>query len=523
MQPTLPVAGERGSAAQDVDELAAKFPQLEILHLVGHGGMGDVYCARQKSLNRLVALKIIRPESRSQQGFADRFIREAQALAHLSHPNIVTVHDFGQADGVYYFIMEYIDGINLRQMLHAGKLGPAQALEIVPSVCDALQYAHDRGVVHRDIKPENIMVDAEGNVKIADFGLAKLLDKKSTEPNLTRAHQVMGTMHYMAPEQFERPLDVDHRADIYSLGVVIYELLTGELPLGRFPPPSRKASIDVRLDEIVLHSLEKEPEQRYQRVSDVKSAMESLGPMNAYAADAYQQAGYSPVAPAPPRKQKLGQPIHAPRRSNGLFGVVSDPQSYRNIAYLLLSFPLGLMFFVFTVVGLSVGFSTLIIWVGALILVLTFLGIKAATGIERRLAVHMLGISIPLRATTAANWPPQKKTIFEKAKSLIFSRESWAGAGYLLAKLPLGIVSFTAVIALMAVSVGLMASPALTMIDSLIIEFADFEITRPYQAAPLALAGLVTFILSLHIFKGLAWIHGQWAKICLKRLPNLRS
>ncbi|MEO1530404.1 MAG: protein kinase, partial [Planctomycetota bacterium] len=204
-------------------ELASRFPQLEILHLVARGGMGDVYCARQTSLNRLVALKIIRPDVQATPGFADRFIREAKALAQLNHPNIVTVYDFGQAEGVHYFMMEYIDGINLRQMLTTGKLHPRQALEIVPSVCDALHFAHGNGIVHRDIKPENILVDANGNVKIADFGLAKLLGKQTAETTLTRANQVMGTVHYMAPEQVERPMDVDHRADIYSLGVVIYE------------------------------------------------------------------------------------------------------------------------------------------------------------------------------------------------------------------------------------------------------------------------------------------------------------
>ena len=262
-------------------ELARHFPQLEILELLGQGGMGAVYKARQRQLNRLVALKILPPEVAGDPAFAERFTREAQALAQFNHPHVVTVHDFGEAGGLFYFIMEFVDGVNLRQMLAGGNLEPREALAIVPQICEALQYAHDDGVVHRDIKPENILIDKKGRVKIADFGLAKLLRRDDTPAGraaftLTGSQQVMGTPHYMAPEQMERPLSVDHRADIYSLGVVFYEMLTGELPLGRFAPPSQKVEIDVRLDEVVLRSLEKEPERRYQHASDVKTEVETI-------------------------------------------------------------------------------------------------------------------------------------------------------------------------------------------------------------------------------------------------------
>lgn len=255
-------------------ELARYFPQLEILELLGRGGMGAVYKARQASLDRIVALKILPPETGRDLAFADRFMREARALARLNHPHIVAIYESGEAQGLFYFMMEYVDGVNLRQAMHAGGVTAAQALAIVPQVCDALQYAHDEGVVHRDVKPENILLDKNGRVKIVDFGLSKLLSHDVLEPVLTATHQVMGTLRYMAPEQLEGTRSVDHRADIYSLGVVFYELLTGELPIGRFTPPSKKVQIDVRLDEVVLRALEKEPALRYQHAGDVRTAIE---------------------------------------------------------------------------------------------------------------------------------------------------------------------------------------------------------------------------------------------------------
>jgi serine/threonine protein kinase len=259
-----------------IEELAPRFPQLEILELVGRGGMGAVYKARQRGLDRLVALKILPRGAAKDPSFAERFAREARALARLSHPNIVAVHDSGEAGGLYFFAMEYVDGMNLRQMILARTAGTREALQIVMQVCDALQYAHEEGVVHRDIKPENILLDRRGRVKIADFGLAKLLQGRPEDLTLTGTHQSMGTPHYMAPEQLEKPASVDHRADIYSLGVVFYELLTGELPLGRFAPPSSKIQIDVRLDDVVLKTLSKEPELRYQQASQMKSDVETV-------------------------------------------------------------------------------------------------------------------------------------------------------------------------------------------------------------------------------------------------------
>ena len=282
-QPSPPT-GASGFVPPTAEELAARFPQLEILELLGRGGMGAVYKARQPGLDRLVALKILPPEIGSDPAFAERFTREARALARLSQPNIVAVYDFGHtSDGLFYFLMEYVDGVNLRQAIQSGCMSPKEALAIVPQICDALQFAHDEGIVHRDIKPENVLVDKRGRVKIADFGLAKLLGQAPGDVCLTATQQVMGTLRYMAPEQMEGTKAVDHRADIYSLGVVFYELLTGEVPVGRFAPPSKKVQIDVRLDEVVLRAMEEKPEQRYQQVSEVKARVEAIseGPLQA--------------------------------------------------------------------------------------------------------------------------------------------------------------------------------------------------------------------------------------------------
>ncbi len=295
----------------EVTELAALFPELEIIRLLGRGGMGAVYQARQKDLDRVVALKILPPEMGHDPAFAQRFTGEAQAMARLNHPHIVTLYEFGQRSGpssvvsgpkerspeilgetsgipvppaplatdhcprnagLYFFIMEYVDGVNLRGLLDSGHVSPKEALAIVPQICEALQYAHEQGIVHRDIKPENILLSKQGVVKIADFGLAKLMGRTTAGAG----EKVIGTPRYMAPEQLEHPADVDHRADIYSLGVVFYQMLTGELPAKRLEPPSHKVQIDVRLDQIVLRALEQSPELRFQNATQFKTEVETV-------------------------------------------------------------------------------------------------------------------------------------------------------------------------------------------------------------------------------------------------------
>jgi len=291
MQPTQD--GESAAALPPMtpEELAPHFPQLEILECLGRGGMGVVYKARQKSLNRLVALKLLAPERADDPQFAARFEKEAQALAALSHPHIVSVFDFGVTQTLlserpfYYLLMEFVDGVNLRQLLQSKRLTPKEALSIVPPVCDALQCAHDHSIVHRDIKPENLLIDKSGVVKIADFGVAKIVDGRGAlrrardsdtdESDGTQPVPTMpfGTPAYAAPEQQNG--HADHRADIYSLGVVLYEMLTGERPKDKLEAPSKRVQVDIRIDEIVLRALEKTPELRFATAEEFRTQVEA--------------------------------------------------------------------------------------------------------------------------------------------------------------------------------------------------------------------------------------------------------
>lgn len=256
-------------------KVQAVLPGYQLLTCLGRGGVGAVFRAHDMRLDREVAVKVLLPAPDEVQGWHERFLREAKALARLNHPGIVRVFDYGQSDELAWIVLEFVDGANLRQVMSEGGLKPAEALAIVPQICDALQYAHDQGVVHRDVKPENVLLDERGNVRIADFGLAKLTDAGATW-QLTGSAQAMGTLRYMAPEQLERPKEVDHRADIFSLGVVFYEMLTGQVPAGAVQPPSSKAGGDPRLDDVVMKSMEREPEERFQRVDDLSRELEDL-------------------------------------------------------------------------------------------------------------------------------------------------------------------------------------------------------------------------------------------------------
>ena len=279
----------------DMEAIRQAFPQLEILERIGRGGMGTVFKARQPKLDRFVAVKILSEKLAANPSFAERFAREGKLLATLNHPNIVAVYDYGEADGFFYLILEHVDGVNLRQAMREKRFTPEQAIGIVPKICDALQYAHEEGILHRDIKPENILLDVKGRVKIADFGIAGVArgtengamtpksdlpkdDLASDQENekLTETGQILGTPSYMAPEQLDDPNRVDHRADIYSLGVVFYELLTGELPKGDFPVPSEKTPVGAEVDEIVQKALQRERDKRYQSAADMKTHIETV-------------------------------------------------------------------------------------------------------------------------------------------------------------------------------------------------------------------------------------------------------
>jgi serine/threonine protein kinase len=285
MAPTQPDA--EAAAAQKTlapEELAPHFPQLEILECLGRGGMGVVYKARQKTLNRFVALKLLAPERVRDAKFAERFTREAQALAALNHPNIVTIYDFGQAGGFYFLLMEFVDGLNLRQLLRARKFTPEEALAIVPPLCDALQFAHDRGIVHRDIKPENLLLDKAGRVKVADFGIAKMLgtangggNSGETPPGERHAQRRgHARLQRARTESPIRSAWTAARTFIRSAWSST-KCSPANCP-GKFEPPSRKVQIDVRLDEVVLRALEKKPELRYQQASEVKTNQPNTQP-----------------------------------------------------------------------------------------------------------------------------------------------------------------------------------------------------------------------------------------------------
>lgn len=258
--------------APTVADLSVAFPELAVHAQIGQGGMAAVYRATQIRLGRPVALKVMRPDLAKEPQFVQRFVREAKALAVLSNPHVLTIHDFGERAGWCYLVTEYIDGANLRELMQLGRLSPEEVLRIVPQICAGLHFAHQHGVVHRDIKPENVLVDRHGGVKLADFGLAKLAGVPG--PALTHSSVVMGTPHYMAPEQWRGSADVDHRADIYSLGVVLYELLTGRLPVGAYAPASAQPGVPAGIDQVVQRSLQQEPELRYQSARDVQQDLE---------------------------------------------------------------------------------------------------------------------------------------------------------------------------------------------------------------------------------------------------------
>jgi serine/threonine protein kinase len=270
-----PMSPSRGFEPPTPEALNALLPGLEVLEMVGRGGMGAVYRAVHKKLDRDVAVKILPPELGEDPAFAERFVREARTMARLGHPYVVTVLDFGEAGGVFYLVLEFVEGWSLRELLRAGPPPAEKALQLAQEIAEALQYAHERGIVHRDVKPENVLVGEDGHVRIADFGLAKLLDPCREDPTLTGTRQAVGTPHYMSPEQTDRPDEVDARSDLFSLGVMLYELLTGDLPRGRFAPPSKRVAVGSDVDEVVLRALEPDPAERFESAAEMRAAIQT--------------------------------------------------------------------------------------------------------------------------------------------------------------------------------------------------------------------------------------------------------
>ncbi len=253
----------------DKTELLPAIEDYEILDIIGEGGIAQIYKARQKSLGRLVAIKILFPELTHDPEIVRRFDREAITIAALNHPNIVHVIDKGQAGNRYYFVMEYVDGTSFKEIMYNKKYAIRDKLEVIVMILKGLDYAHKNGVIHRDIKPANILIDSNGNALLADFGIAQIFN--ATDSENTKLDVVMGTLAYMSPEQRESSARVDLTTDIFAVGVMIYEILTGKRPMGKFRMPSElNSKLPKRFDDIITHCLDENPSARYQSAVELK-------------------------------------------------------------------------------------------------------------------------------------------------------------------------------------------------------------------------------------------------------------
>ena len=258
--------------------------RYRILRKLGTGGMANVYLAEDEVLGRRVAIKILNDRHAGDDQFVERFRREAKNAASLSHPNIVSIYDRGEAEGTYYIAMEYLDGRSLKELIVARGPAPIHlAIDYARQILAAIRFAHRHGIVHRDIKPHNVLVDAEGRVKVTDFGIARAGTSQMTE-----AGSIVGTAQYLSPEQ-ARGTDVDQRSDVYSLGIVLYELLTGTVPFNGDtpveiamkhlsavpePPSTRRPDVPRDLDLIVMRALAKDPAGRYQSAEEMDADLE---------------------------------------------------------------------------------------------------------------------------------------------------------------------------------------------------------------------------------------------------------
>jgi len=242
--------------APALETLNALLPAYAFDHLIAQGGMGAVYQARQKSLDRDVAVKILPPELGADATFRQSFATEARAMARLNHPNLIAVYDSGEVGGMLYIVMEYVPGKSLYHSAYGMRVDPHQAADLMIAVCRGLAHAHDAGILHRDIKPANILLTPKAEPKIGDFGLARPMDAGDSGP-------AMGTPGYTAPEVMRHPESADPRSDLYAVGVILYELLTGERQKPDSPPPSTVGAGDPALDQIWQRATQPDPSLRY--------------------------------------------------------------------------------------------------------------------------------------------------------------------------------------------------------------------------------------------------------------------
>lgn len=290
--------------------------QYTVECFIGHGGMGAVYKGLQMPLRRPVAIKILQRGLGLEYDFEERFRREAYAMASLTHPNIVHVYDCGNAGPNYLYItMELVEGGDLSRIIREGPMNQERVLNFAAQICEGLQFAHDHGIVHRDIKPANIILTGDGRVKVADFGLAKKFDAHSSF--MTKTGLGMGTPDYAAPEQYEGSADLDHRADIYALGVMMYQMLTGKLPRGVFKQPSELVHSDPRLDEVVSRAMLTEREYRWQDAADLKKQITHIATVPLQKQSAQTKPGNArpvPGKPVPKPQSAAGQMKPSPPR-----------------------------------------------------------------------------------------------------------------------------------------------------------------------------------------------------------------
>lgn len=252
-------------------DLAPLFPGYEIQGLIATGGMGAVYCALQKSLDRTVAIKILPMELSKDAAFCAGFEAEAKAMARLNHPNLIGVYDFGEVNGMLYIIMEFVAGKSVYHSAYGTAIDPTEVVRLITAICDGLAHAHENGIIHRDIKPSNILLDLNAQPKIGDFGLARPIGRKIEE-----GEEIFGTPHYTAPEVVDHPHSVDHRADIFSLGVMLHELLTGKLPATDPRPASSIVRCDPRLDAIIRRATQPLPAARYSSAAEMATDLRAI-------------------------------------------------------------------------------------------------------------------------------------------------------------------------------------------------------------------------------------------------------